>query len=81
MPRRLDERLKMVAFSRQVSIKTARDWRDSSNDKWFVALAEIEAQDAVIDMPPVEFTRAEVEALNKARQDLVDLFPLEGFSL
>jgi hypothetical protein len=81
MPRRLDERLKKVAFSRQVSIKTARDWRDSSNDKWFMALKEIEAQDAVIDMPPVEFNRAEVEALDKAGLDLVNIFPLEGFSL
>jgi len=81
MPRLLDERLKKVAFCRQVSIKTARDWRDSSNDKWFMALAEIQTQDAVIDMPPVEFSRTEAGALDKAGQDLVDLFPLEGFSL
>ena len=81
MPRPLDERLKKVAFSRQVSIKTARDWRDSSNDKWFMALKEIEAQDAVIDMTPVEFSPLEFRFLNKAEQDLADLFPLEGFSL
>jgi hypothetical protein len=55
MPRLSDERLKKVAFRRQVSINTGRDWRDSSNDKWFMALKEIEAQEAVIDMPPEEF--------------------------
>jgi hypothetical protein len=46
-----------------------------------MALAEIQTQDAVIDMPPVEFSRTEAGALDKAGQDLVDLFPLEGFSL
>ena len=46
MPCRLDYRLRQVAALRQVSIKTARDWRDSQNHKWEEALAEIAKQDA-----------------------------------
>ena len=42
MPRRLDYRLSQVAALRQVSIKTARDWRDSENKKWATAITEIE---------------------------------------
>ena len=42
MPRRLDYRLGQVAALRQVSIKTARDWRDSQNKKWAKAISEIE---------------------------------------
>lgn len=41
MPRLLDPALVRVARHRQVSIKTARDWRDSDNRKWHDALAEI----------------------------------------
>lgn len=42
MPNWLDPRLCQVAKLRQISIKTARDWRDSENHKWTKALAEIE---------------------------------------
>jgi hypothetical protein len=49
MSRPLDEMLKKVAHLRQVSIKTARDWRDSSNNKWFLALEELKTEDVVID--------------------------------
>jgi hypothetical protein len=76
MPRPLDETLKKVARLRQVSIKTARDWRDSSNDKWFLALEELKTEDVVIDFPEVVFSRGEVLALQKAEQELADLFPL-----
>ena len=44
MPKRLDYRLKQVAELRQVGISTARCWRDSGNQKWFKALAEVEAE-------------------------------------
>ena len=37
----LDFNLRRVAKLRQVTIKTARDWRDSENWKWFKALEEI----------------------------------------
>jgi hypothetical protein len=76
MPRPLDETLKKVARLRQVSIKTARDWRDSSNDKWFMALEELKTEDVVIDFPEVVFSRGEMLALQKAEQELADLFPL-----
>ena len=66
MPRPLDETLKKVARLRQVSIKTARDWRDSSNDKWFMALEELKTEDVVIDFPEVVFSGGEVLALQKA---------------
>ena len=42
MPRRLDYRLSQVAALRQITIKTARDWRDSENKKWATAITEIE---------------------------------------
>jgi hypothetical protein len=48
MPRLLDPALVRVASHRQVSIKTARDWRDSDNRKWHDALAEIGY------LPPIE---------------------------
>ena len=76
MPRPLDETLKKVARLRQVSIKTARDWRDSSNNKWFLALEELKTEDVVIDFPEVVFSRGEMLALQKAEQELADLFPL-----
>jgi hypothetical protein len=60
MSRLLDETLKKVAQLKQVSIKTARDWRDSSNDKWFLALEELKAEDAVIDLPFSDFNVGEV---------------------
>jgi hypothetical protein len=75
MPRPLDETLKKVARLRQVSIKTARDWRDSSNDKWFMALEVLKTEDVVIDFPEVVFSSGEVLALQKAEQELADLFP------
>lgn len=37
----LDFNLRRVAKLRQVSIKTARDWRDSENRKWFLALEDL----------------------------------------
>lgn len=37
----LDFNLRRVAKLRQVTIKTARDWRDSENRKWFQALEEL----------------------------------------
>lgn len=37
----LDPKLRRVAKLRQVTIKTARDWRDSENRKWFQALEEL----------------------------------------
>ena len=42
MPRRLDYRLTQVAALRQITVKTARDWRDSENKKWATAISEIE---------------------------------------
>lgn len=41
MSRLLDYRLRLVAKLRQVSIKTARDWRDGGNKKWDKALKEL----------------------------------------
>jgi len=41
MPRLLDPALVRVARHRQVSIKTARDWRDADNRKWHDSLSEI----------------------------------------
>lgn len=38
----LHPNLRRVAKLRQVTIKTARDWRDSENQKWFQALEELE---------------------------------------
>jgi hypothetical protein len=76
MPRPLDETLKKVARLRQVSIKTARDWRDSSNDKWFMALEELKTEDVVIGFPEVVFSSGEMLALQKAEQELADLFPM-----
>ena len=40
----LDPNLRRVAKLRQVTIKTARDWRDSENRKWFRALEELAEQ-------------------------------------
>ena len=40
----LDFNLRRVAKLRQVTIKTARDWRDSENHKWFKALEELKKQ-------------------------------------
>jgi hypothetical protein len=37
----LDFNLRRVAKLRQVTIKTARDWRDGENRKWFSALEEL----------------------------------------
>ena len=37
----LDFNLRRVAKLRQISIKTARDWRDSENRKWFLALEDL----------------------------------------
>ena len=73
--------LKKVAHLRQVSIKTARDWRDSSNSKWFLALEELMAKDAVIDLPHLDFKEAEIKGLDKAGQDLIALFPFEKLTL
>ena len=52
MPRLLDPDLIRVARHRQISIKTARDWRDSDNHKWHSALSEIGYRPAV-DVPAV----------------------------
>ena len=52
MPRLLDPDLKRVARHRQVSIKTARDWRDADNRKWHDALCEIGYRPA-IEVPAV----------------------------
>ena len=41
MSRLLDYRLRLVAKLRQVSIKTARDWRDGGNKKWDKAIKEL----------------------------------------
>jgi len=60
MPRRLDEILKKVACTRQVSIKTARDWRDSSNNKWFLALEKIKEDDLADDLPYLKSNEGEI---------------------
>lgn len=58
MPRLLDPDLKRVAQHRQVSIKTARDWRDSDNRKWHDALSEICSRNAIeVEASPVPFGR------------------------
>ena len=44
MARPLDYRLKQVAALRQVSIKTAREWKQGANKKWFEALAAVEKE-------------------------------------
>jgi hypothetical protein len=44
MARPLDYRLKQVAALRQVSIKTAREWKQGANKKWFDALAAVEKE-------------------------------------
>ena len=41
----LDFNLRCVAKLRQVSIKTARDWRDGGNQKWDSALTELTEQE------------------------------------
>ena len=73
--------LKKVAHLRQVSIKTARDWRDSSNNKWFLAVEELMTEDAIIDLPNLDFKEAEIRGLDKAGQDLIALFPPQELSM
>ena len=56
----LDINLRRVAKLRQVTIKTARDWRDSENLKWFTALEELvklrkERGRDIINLEPVGF--------------------------
>lgn len=56
----LDINLRRVAKLRQVTIKTARDWRDSENLKWFTALDELvklrkERGRDIINLEPIGF--------------------------
>ena len=56
----LDINLRRVAKLRQVTIKTARDWRDSENLKWFTALEELvklrkERGRDIINLEPIGF--------------------------
>ena len=44
MPKYLDYRLRQVAELKQVTIWTARSWRDSGSKKWFEALAAVERE-------------------------------------
>ena len=44
MPKYLDYRLKQVAELKQITIWTARSWRDSGNKRWFQALAAVELE-------------------------------------
>jgi len=44
MPKYLDYRLRQVAELKQVTIWTARAWRDSGNKRWFEALAAVQRE-------------------------------------
>ena len=44
MPKYLDYRLRQVAELKQVTIWTARSWRDSGSKKWHDALAAVERE-------------------------------------
>jgi len=44
MPKYLDYRLRQVAELKQVTIWTARSWRDSGSKKWHAALAAVERE-------------------------------------
>jgi hypothetical protein len=44
MPKYLDYRLRQVSELRQVTIWTARSWRDSGSKKWHEALAAVERE-------------------------------------
>jgi len=46
MGKYLDYRLKQVAELKQITIWTARSWRDSGSKKWFEALAAVERENA-----------------------------------
>jgi hypothetical protein len=49
----LHPNLRRVAKLRQVTIKTARDWRDSENRKWFQALEELRRATGTDILSPV----------------------------
>lgn len=72
----LDINLRRVAKLKQVTIKTARDWRDSENLKWFNALEELvrlrkERGRDIINLEPVGFfeSLASLE-VNSERMDI-----------
>lgn len=44
MPKYLDYRLRQVAELKQVTIWTARSWRDSGSKRWHAALADVERE-------------------------------------
>ena len=44
MGKYLDYRLKQVAELKQITIWTARSWRDSGSKKWHAALAAVERE-------------------------------------
>ena len=46
MGKYLDYRLKQVAELKQITIWTARSWRDSGSKKWHAALAAVERENA-----------------------------------
>ena len=74
----LDINLRRVAKLRQVTIKTARCWRDSENLKWFTALEELvklrkERGRDIINLEPVGFfeSLASLE-VDSERMDIQD---------
>jgi len=44
MPKYLDYRLRQVAEFRQITIQTARTWRDSGSKKWYESLKAVERE-------------------------------------
>jgi len=59
MSRLLDYRLRLVAKLRQVSIKTARDWRDGGNKKWNKAIKELRRAGVFVPEPNASFFEAQ----------------------
>jgi hypothetical protein len=66
MSRLLDYRLRLVAKLRQVSIKTARDWRDGGNRKWDKAIKELRGAGHPIHSPHLTFFEQDEEATLEA---------------
>ena len=88
----LDINLRRVAKLKQVTIKTARDWRDSENLKWFNALEELvrlrkERGRDIINLEPVGFfeslaslevdsERMDIQETQHIQESLADLASL-----
>ena len=83
MPRLLDPDLRRVAQLRQVSIKTARDWRDSDNRKWHDAVSEVCSKTAIeVEASPVPFGHLSKTASKASTATLSEIpDPFEGVEI